>query len=149
MCSAKKKQILLLCRRACWREGMQDSALMRVMLLRKTLKQHGDAEAVQDLLQHANVLMQMLLTHDVSFDLSSTGRPNTLVAKVGQLVQMCAAIGDDALKALVSEHLHSILSACVSSCTCSASGKPNNSDEMSAHDKLQHVRSSLLSSFQT
>jgi hypothetical protein len=145
---AKKKQTLRVCRRARTRQGMHDDGLVRVMLLRETLKEHGDAEAVQDLLQHANVLMQMLLTRDVSIDLSSTGRANTHVAKVGQLVQMCSAISDDELKARVSTHLHSILSACVSSCMCSAAAKPNNSDTMSTHDKLQHVRLSLLSSFQ-
>jgi len=128
--------------------GMHAHILLRVRLLRQTLKQHGDAEAVQDLLHQANVLMQMVLTHEVSIDLGSTDRAKTLLAKVGELVQMCAAIGDDALKALVSEHLQSIVSACVSSCMCCASCRPNESDAMSTKAKLQHVRESLLSSFQ-
>jgi len=127
---------------------MHAHILLRVRLLRQTLKRHGDAEAVQDLLHQANVLMQMVLKHEVSIDLGSTDRAHTLLAKVGELVQMCTAIGDDELKALVSEHLQSIVSACVSSCMCCAPCKPNESDAMSAKDKLQHVRESLLSSFQ-
>lgn len=118
------------------------------MLLRETLKQSSDAEGGQGLLHQANVLMQMLLLCEVSIDLANTGRQNTVLAKVGELLQMCTAIGDDELKAKVSVHLQSILSACVSSCMCSASAKPNASDAMSTHDKLQRVRSSLLSSFQ-
>ena len=145
----QKKQILLPCRRSRTRHGMHANVLSRVMQLRRTLKQHGDAEAVQDLLQQANVLMQMLLKQHVSIDFSSTVREHTLLAKVAELVQMCTAVADADLKARVSAHLQSILSACVSSCMYSASGKPNTSDKMSAHDKLQHVRSSLLSSFQT
>ncbi len=128
---------------------MHAHVLLRVRLLRQTLKQSSDAEAVQDLLQQANVLMQMVLQHEVSIDLSSTGRENTLLGKVVELVQMCDAIGDAELKALVSAHLQSILSACLSSCMCSASAKPTSSDSMSTHDKLQHVHASLLSSFQT
>ena len=146
---AKKKQMLLPCRRAPRRAAMDANVVSRVMLLRQTLKQHSDAEAVQDLLQQANVLMRMLLKHEVSIDFSSTGRENTLFAKVAELVHMCKAIGDGGLNARVSAHVQSIMSACVSSCMCSACAKPNDSDAMSAHDKLQHVRSSLLSSFQT
>ena len=119
------------------------------MLLRQTLLQSSDAEAVQDLLQQANVLMQMLLRHEVSIDFSNTGRQNTLLAKVAELEQMCSSMRDDELKAHVSVHLRNITSACVSSCMCSAAAKPNSSDTLSAHDKLQHVRASLLSSFQT
>ena len=128
---------------------MHANVLSRVMLLRQTLLQRRDEEAVDDVLQQANVLMQMLLKCDVSIDLSSTGRENTLLAKVGELEQMCNRIGDDELKAHVAVHLRNILSACVSSCMCSAAARPTNSDTMSTHDKLQHVRSSLLSSLQT
>ena len=127
---------------------MHANVVSRVMLLRETLKQSSDAEGGQDLLHQTNVLMQMLLLCEVSIDLANTGRQNTVLAKVGELLQMCTAIGDDELKAKVSAHLQSILSACVSSCMCSASAKPNASDAMSTHDKLQRVRSSLLSSFQ-
>jgi hypothetical protein len=81
---------------------MHANALSRVMLLRQTLLQHGDAEAVQDLLQHANTLMQMLLKHEVAIDLGSTGRENTLLAKVAQLVQLGAGIGDEELRARVA-----------------------------------------------
>jgi hypothetical protein len=128
---------------------MHAHILLRVRLLRQTLKQSSDADAVQDLLQQANVLMHMLLTNEVSIDFSSTARENTLLAKVGELMLMVEAVRDDELKARVSEHLQGILSVCVSSCLCSASSKPNNSDAMSAHAKLQHVRVSLLSSLQT
>lgn len=127
---------------------MHANVVSRVMLLRETLKQSSDAEGGQDLLHQTNVLMQMLLLCEVSIDLANTGRQNTVLAKVGELLQMCTAIGDDELKAKVSAHLQSIMSACVSSCMCSASAKPNASDAMSTHDKLQRVRSSLLSSFQ-
>ena len=140
--------MLLPCRAVRAGEGMHANVLSRVMLLRQTLLQSSDAEAVQDMLQQANVLMQMMLKHEVSLDLSSTARENTLLLKVAELVQMCAAIRDGALKARVSAHLQSIMSACVSACMCSASAKPNSSDTMSTHDKLQHVRASLLSSFQ-
>jgi len=145
----KKKQTLRECRRARTRHGMHANVLSRVMQLRRTLKQHGDAEAVQDLLQQANVLMQMLLKQHVSIDFSSTVREHTLLAKVAELVQMCKAVTDADLNARVSAHLQSILSACVSSCMCSAAAQPNDSDALSAHEKLQHVRTSLLSSFQT
>lgn len=127
---------------------MHANVVSRVMLLRETLKQSSDAEGGQDLLHQTNVLMQMLLLCEVSIDLANTGRQNTVLAKVGELLQMCTAIGDDELKAKVSAHLQSIMSACVSSCMCSASAKPNASDAMSTHDKLQRVRSSLLSSFE-
>ena len=127
---------------------MHSNVLSRVMLLRQTLLQRRDDEAVQDVLHQANVLMQMLLECDVSIDLASTGRENTLLAKVAELLQIGQSIGDDELKAHVAVHLHSILSACVSSSMCSASARPTTSDTMSTHDKLQHVRSSLLSSFQ-
>ena len=127
---------------------MHANVVSRVMLLRETLKQSSDAEGGQDLLHQTNVLMQMLLLCEVSIDLANTGRQNTVLAKVGELLQMCTAIGDDELKAKVSAHLQSIMSVCVSSCMCSASAKPNASDAMSTHDKLQRVRSSLLSSFQ-
>jgi len=140
--------MLLPCRAVRAREGMHANVLSRVMLLRQTLLQNSDAEAVQDLLQQANALMQMMLRHDVSVDLSCTARENTLLVKVAELVRMCAAIRDDELKARVSVHLQSVMSACVSTCMCSASAKPNTSDTMSTHDKLQHVRASLLSSFQ-
>ena len=129
--------------------AMHANALSRVMLLRQTLLQHGDADAVQDLLQHANTLMQMLLKHEVSIDLGSTGRENTLLAKVAQLVQLGAGIGDEGLRARVAAHLQAILSACLSSCMCNASAKPTGSDTMSTHDKLQSVRASLLRTFQT
>lgn len=135
-------------RRAPKREAMHANVLSRVLLLRQTLKQHSDAEAVQDLVQQANVLMQMVLQHEVCIDLSSTGRENTVLAKVAELLQMCTAIADDELKARVSLHLQSVLSACVSTCLCRASSQ-HQSDAMSAADKLQHVRLSLLSSFQT
>ena len=147
MRTAKKKQILLVCPVG-GPAAMNANVLSRVMLLRQTLLQRRDEEAVEDVLQQANVLMQMLLKCDVSIDLSSTGRANTLLAKVGELVQMGKCIRDDELKAHVSMHLQSIMSACVSACMCSASSKPNHSDTMSTHDKLQHVRSSLLSSLQ-
>ena len=123
--------------------------LLRVRLLRQTLKQSSDAESVQDLLQQTNVLMQMVLEHEVSVDLMRTGRQNTLLAKVVQLMSMCTAITDDELKSQVSEHLQAILSACLSSYMCSSSAKPNSSDTMSKNDKLEHVRSSLLSTLQT
>jgi len=141
--------MLLACGRGGSREVMHAHILLRVRLLRETLKQSSDAEAVQDLLQQANVLMQMVLTREVSMDLSSTNREHTLLAKVGELVQMANAIQDVELSAQVSLHLQSILSACVASCFCSGSAKPNSSDSMSTHDKLQLVRASLLSSFQT
>jgi hypothetical protein len=128
---------------------MHASVLSRVMLLRGTLKQHSDAEATQDLLQQANVLMHMLLTHEVPIDLGSTGRQGTLVAKVVELVQMSHGIGDEELKAHVEKHLESILSACVSSCLCNAGNGPHASDTMSTSAKLEHVRTSLLDSFQT
>jgi hypothetical protein len=121
----------------------------RVMLLRETLKRCHDADEVQDLLQKANVLMRMALQAEVSIDLSRTDRQDTLMAKVRELVETSQGIRDDALKARVVVHLHSILSACVSSCLCSASAQPNHSDAMSADDKVQHVRASLLSSLQT
>jgi hypothetical protein len=136
--------MLLPCRAVRAGEGMHANVLSRVMLLRQTLLQNSDAEAVQDLLQQANALMQMMLRHDVSVDLSCTAREN----KVAELVRMCAAIRDDELKARVSVHLQNVMSACVSTCMCSASSKPNTSDTMSTHDKLQHVRASLLSNFQ-
>jgi hypothetical protein len=131
------------------RAAMHASVLSRVMLLRETLKRHSDAEAAQDLLQQANVLMHMLLTHEVPIDLRSTGRQSTLVAKVCELVQMSKGIGDDELTAHVEQHLKSILSACVSSCLCNAAASPKSSDAMSTSAKLEHVRTSLLSSFQT
>ena len=134
-----------------WRpaHAMRGHVVPRVMLLRETLKQWRDADEVQDVLQHANVLMRMALRGEVAIDLSSTHRQDTLLGKVRELVEMCRAIRDDALKARVSAHLQSIMSACVSSCLCSASAQPNSSDAMSAHDKLQHVRASLLTSLQT
>ena len=119
------------------------------MLLRRTLKHCIDADGVQDVLQHVNVLMQMMLKHEVSIDFSSTCRENTLLAKIGELVQICKAIHEHDLNAQVTAQLQSILSACLSSSMCSATAKPNVSDAMSVHDKLQHVRSSLLSSLQT
>ena len=128
---------------------MYTNVLSRVRQLRQTLKQHGNAEAVQDLLQQANVLMQMLLNQHVSIDFSSTCREKTLLAKIGELVQICKAIHEHDLNAQVTAQLQSILSACLSSSMCSATAKPNVSDAMSVHDKLQHVRSSLLSSLQT
>ena len=128
---------------------MHAHILLRIRLLRETLKQRSDAEAVQDMLQQANALMQMVLQNEVSIDLSSTDRQNTLLGKVAELVQMCTAIGDDELKAVVSAHLQSILSGCLSCCLCSAAAKPDRSDTMSTQDKLQHVQASLLSSFQT
>jgi hypothetical protein len=79
---------------------MQDNVLSRVMLLRQTLLQSSDAEAVQDMLQQANALMQMELKHDVCIDLGSTSRDNTLLAKVAELEHMARAIGDDELKEL-------------------------------------------------
>jgi len=127
---------------------MHGNVVSRVMLLRDTLKLSSGVEGSQDLLQQANVLMRMLLQHEVSIDFTDTARQNTVLAKVAELVQMCAAIHDDELKANVSVHLQSITSACVSSCMTSASAKPNSSDAMSTQDKLQRVRSSLLSSFQ-
>lgn len=130
-------------------QSMPAHVVPRVMLLRETLKRWHEADEVQDVLQQANVLMRMALKEAVAIDLSSTDRQDTLLARVHELVEMCKAIRDDGLKARVSAHLHSIMSACVSSCLCSASAQPNNSDAMSAHDKLQHVRSSLLSCLQT
>ena len=127
---------------------MHANVVSRVMLLRETLKQSRDAEAGQDLLQQTNVLMQMLLQHEVSIDFANTGRKNTVLDKVGELVQMSTGIRDEELKGKVSVHLQSIMSACVSSCMSSASVKPNSSDGLSTQDKLQRVRSSLLSSFQ-
>ena len=129
--------------------AMRGHVVPRVMLLRETLKQWRDADEVQDVLQHANVLMRMALRGEVAIDLSSTHRQDTLLGKVRELVETSQGIRDDALKARVVVHLHSILSACVSSCLCSASAQPNHSDAMSADDKVQHVRASLLSSLQT
>ena len=149
MRTAKKKQTQLVCPRPPSPPAMHANVLSRVMLLRLTLLQRRDEEAVDDMLHQANVLMQMLLECDVSIDLASTGRESTLLAKVRELVQMGESIRDAGLKARAAEHLQSILSACLSSSMCSASAKPNTSDTMSTPDKLQHVRSSLLSSFQT
>jgi hypothetical protein len=145
--AAKKKQMPLPCGRAPARNKMHENVLSQVMLLRQTLRQSSNADAVQDLLQQTNVLMQMLLKHDVSIDLSSTGRDHTQLAKVAELMQMAGGIDDAELKARVSAQLHSVLSASLSSCLCSAAAKPNRSDTMSTLDKLQHVRTSLLSSF--
>ena len=141
--------MLLPCRCARRRQGMHDNVLSRVMLLRQTLLQSSDAEAVQDMLQQANALMQMELKHDVCIDLGCTSRDNTLLAKVAELEHMGRAIGDDELKARVAVHLRNVMSACVCSSLCGAAAKPNNSDTISTHDKLQHVRSNLLGSFQT
>ena len=127
---------------------MHANVVSRVMLLRETLKQSSDADAVQDLVQQTNVLMKMLLQHELSMDLGSTAKENTLLAKTGELVRMCAAISDDELKAQVSKHVQSILSCCLSSSLCCESSRPTPSDAMSTHEKLQHARSSLLASFQ-
>ena len=129
--------------------AMRAHVVPRVILLRETLKQVRDADEVQDLLQQANVLMRMALREEVAIDLCSTDRQDTLLGKVRELLEMCRGMRDDALKAPVSAHLQSIMSACVSSCMCSASAQPNGSDAMSADEKLQHVRASLLSSLQT
>jgi len=127
---------------------MRAHIVLRIRLLRETLKQ-SDAEAVQDLLHQANLLMQMVLKHEVSIDLGSTARENTLLGKVAELVHLSTAIGDDELKAKVSQHVRSIMSACLSTSMCSAAAKPDRSDTMSTQEKLRHVHASLLSSFQT
>jgi hypothetical protein len=134
-----------------WRpaDAMRGHVVPHVILLRETLKQLRDADEGQDVLQHANVLMRMALREEVVIDLCSTDRQDTLLGKVRELLEMCRSMRDNALKACVLAQLQSIMSACVSSCLCSASAQPNSSDAMSAQDKLQHVRASLLSSLQT
>ena len=119
---------------------MQEHVLVRLMQLRKKLKQMPQAEHVDEVLCQLNVIMVLLLKHEVCIDfLAAAHGGSTVVPKVAELLKTCEGLGDE-----VCTDVQHIMSACLNATVLGSCETPLPCDGMSLSDKMQHMRSSLL-----
>lgn len=123
---------------------MHQHTISRLISLRRKLKDSA-SPCVQDAIYQINEIMFMLLKQEVFMDFMSTNE-NAVLLKLIALTKSAEEMGDATVRDVLREDLHSIMSACLSSTLLGSSHAPLPSNGLSAEQKLQHVRSSLVES---
>jgi hypothetical protein len=123
---------------------MHQHAISRLITLRQTLKEDSSTCA-EEVIHQINEIMFMLLKQEVFMDFMSTNE-NLVLSKLLALTKSAEEMGDATVRGVLREELHSIMSACLSSTLLGSSHAPLPSNGLSAEQKLQHVRSSLVES---
>ena len=123
---------------------MHQHTISRLISLRQKLKENTSA-CVQDAVYQINEIMFMLLKQEVFMDFMSTTE-NAVLSKLIVLMKNAEEMGDETVRDVLREELRCIMSACLSSTLLGSSHAPLPCDGLSAEQKLQHVRSSLVQS---
>ena len=123
---------------------MHQHTISRLISLRQKLKENSSA-CVQDAIYQINEIMFMLLKQEVFMDFMSTTE-NAVLSKLIVLMKNAEEMGDETVRDVLREELLCIMSACLSSTLLGSSHAPLPCDGLSAEQKLQHVRSSLVQS---
>jgi hypothetical protein len=123
---------------------MHQHTISRLISLRQKLKENSSA-CVQDAVYQINEIMFMLLKQEVFMDFMSTTE-NAVLSKLIVLMKNAEEMGDETVRDVLREELRCIMSACLSSTLLGSSHAPLPCDGLSAEQKLQHVRSSLVQS---
>ena len=118
---------------------MQEHVIYGLIRLRKKLRQMPSDERIDEVLCQLNVIMHMMLKHEVCIDFLTAAHPgSTVMPKLVQLLKTSEPLGED-----IHTDLQYIMSACVSSTVLGSSEARLPCSGMSASDKMQHMRSSL------
>lgn len=118
---------------------MQEHVIYGLIRLRKKLRQMPSDERIDEVLCQLNVIMHMMLKHEVCIDfLTATHPGGTVVPKLVQLLRTSEPLGDD-----IHADLQFIMSACVSSTVLGSSEARLPCSGMSTAEKMQHMRSSM------
>ena len=123
---------------------MHQHTVSRLISLRRKLKESASS-CVQDAIYQINEIMFMLLKQEVFIDFMSTTE-NAVLSKLIVLMKNAEEMGDETVRDVLREELLCIMSACLSSTLLGSSHAPLPCDGLSAEQKLQHVRSSLVQS---
>ena len=123
---------------------MHQHTISRLISLRQKLKDSA-SPCVQDAIYQINEIMFMLLKQEVFMDFMSTNE-NLVLSKLLALTKSAEEMGDATMRGVLREELHSIMSSCLSSTLLGSSHAPLPCNGLSAEQKLQHVRSSLVES---
>ena len=125
---------------------MHQHAISRLISLRQTVKQSSSACA-EEVVHHINEIMFTLLKQEVFMDFISTATDENLcLPKLIALMKNAEDMSDHTMRDLLREELQCIMSACLSSSLLGSSHTPLPCNGLSADQKLQHVRSSLVQS---
>ena len=118
---------------------MQEHVIFGLLRLRKKLKQMPSEECIDEVLCQLNVIMHMMLKHEVCVDfLTATHPASTVLPKLVQLLKTSEPLGED-----IRTDVQYIISACVSSPLLGSLEAPLPCSDMSTGEKMQHMRSSL------
>jgi len=118
---------------------MQEHVIFGLLRLRKKLKQMPSEECIDEVLCQLNVIMHMMLKHEVCVDfLTATHPGSTVLPKLVQLLKTSEPLGED-----THADLQYIVSACVSSTVLGSSEARLPCSDMSTGEKMQHMRSSI------
>ena len=118
---------------------MQEHVIFGLIRLRQKLKQMPSDERIDEVLCQLNVIMHMMLKHEVCIDLLTAAHPGgTVIPKLVQLLKTGEPLGDE-----IRTDLQYIMSACVSSTVLGSSEARLPCSGMSAAEKMQHMRSSM------
>lgn len=125
---------------------MHEHAISRLISLRQALQENAGAGA-EEVIHQINEVMFMLLKQGVFMDYISTAtHENVVLSKMIALVNNAQEMADGAMRDLLREELHCIMSACLSGTLLGPSHAPLPCNGMSAQEKLQCVRSSIIQS---
>ena len=124
---------------------MHEHAISRLISLRQALRENAGAGA-EEVIHQINEIMFMLLKQGVFMDYISTTHENVVLSKMIALVNNAQEMGDGAMGDLLREELHCIMSACLSGTLLGPSHAPLPCNGLSAQEKLQCVRSSIIES---
>ena len=113
--------------------------------MRQALRENAGAGA-EEVIHQINEIMFMLLKQGVFMDYISTTHENVVLSKMIALVNNAQEMGDGAMRDLLREELHCIMSACLSGTLLGPSHAPLPCNGLSAQEKLQCVRSSIIES---
>ena len=118
---------------------MQEHVIYGLIRLRKKLRQIPSDERIDEVLCQLNVIMHMMLKHEVCIDFLTAAHPGgTVIPKLVQLLKTGEPLGDE-----IRTDLQYIMSACVSSTVLGSSEARLPCSGMSAAEKMQHMRSSM------
>lgn len=118
---------------------MPEHVIFGIICLRQKLKQLPHDERIDEVLCQLNVIMQMLLKHEVCIDFLTAAHPGgPVMPKLVQLLKTSEPLGDD-----IHADVQYIMSACVSSTVLGSSEARLPCSGMSTAEKMQHMRSSM------
>jgi hypothetical protein len=118
---------------------MQEHVIFGLLRLRKKLKQMPSDERIDEVLCQLNVIMHMLLKHEVCIDFLTAAHPGgAVMPKLVQLLKTSEPLSED-----IRTDLQYIMSACVSITVLGSLEAPLPCSGMSSSEKMQHMRSSI------